>query len=311
MPGHQNAETSMSGPATEAEPQRRPAKAAGLRERWWVRALVLVGVMYGTWCGVLYFYQGHMLFPADMAPQPLARPLPARLAGKIVVCRIDVPGGQNEAWFLPAPGASAARPGPAVVFCHGNAEIIDYQDDIVRSYHRLGVSVLLPEFRGYGVAPGRPSEKAFREDNVRFYDWLVTRPEVDPKRIVFHGRSLGGGVACDLATQRTPAAMILESTFFSAAVMAHNYLAPAFLCRHPFRNDRALARTTFPVLVGHGTRDQIIPVSHGRSLRDLPGRGVVYIEYDCDHNGFPGAGNGEDWWGRVRKFLVGAGALER
>ncbi|HSW45492.1 MAG TPA: alpha/beta hydrolase [Phycisphaerae bacterium] len=297
-------------PVQSGETDKAESPSARMRRSsWWVRPVAYAAVLYTAWCVGLYYYQDAMIFPTELAPAPLKRPLPKPLFDHIVTHQIDVPGGKNEAWFLPAPGVSADRPGPAVVFCHGNAEVIDYQDSVVRAYHDMGVSVLLPEYRGYGVAPGKPTQKGILEDNVRFYDWLVTLPQVDRRRIVFHGRSLGGGVACDLATKRMPAAVVLESTFTSVAGMAGDYLVPAFLCKHPFRNDRVLRDTTFPVLIGHGSRDRLIPVSHAHALRDLPGRGVVYIEYDCDHNDFPGAGNEDNWWGRVREFLVEAGIL--
>lgn len=279
---------------------------AGRPARPLLRLGLIVLIAYGVWCAGLYFCQDALIFPADVAPEPIPRPLTRPLSEQVVVHEIFTPEGRNEAWFLPAPGASKDRPAPAVVFLHGNAELIDYQDHVIYAYHRLGVSVLLPEYRGYGAAAGKPSQAGILEDNLRFYDWLVHRPEVAPDKVVIHGRSLGGGVACDLATRRPPAALVLESTFTSAAALANRYLAPSFLCKYPFRNDLALRHLTCPVLIGHGRSDQIIPVSHGRALRDQVGH-AVYKEYDCDHNGFPGATNEDDWWETIRTFLAGAG----
>src|SRR5688572_30832441 len=110
--------------------------------------------------------------------------------------------GPVEGWFLPAYGVAAGRPGPAVIFAHGNAEIIDPYALELEPYRRMGVSVLLPEFRGYGRSGGEPSEEGITDDFVAFHDLLAARPDVDPSRIVFHGRSLGGGVVCALAARR-------------------------------------------------------------------------------------------------------------
>lgn len=288
----------------EPETATRPPRSI----RWW-RPIVAGLTVYTIWCVGLYFYQDALIFPAEFAPPPLKRPLQRPLAGQIVVNEIRTPAGHNESWFLAAPGASPTNPLPAVMFFHGNAEVIDYQDHVVRAYQRMGLSVLLPEYRGYGAADGKPSQSVIREDNVRFYDDLVRRPDVDPKRIVFHGRSLGGGVACDLVTVRKPAALVLECTFTSAASLANKYLVPSFLCKHPFRNDAVLRAATFPVLISHGTRDTIIPVSHGRALRDMV-PGSVYREYDCGHNDWPGARNEDDWWETTRVFLRDAGVIE-
>jgi fermentation-respiration switch protein FrsA (DUF1100 family) len=291
-----------------ADKQSMPGSSGRRRIRWW-RPIVAGLAVYAIWCVGLYFYQDALIFPAEFAPAPLKRPLQRPLSGQVVVNQIQTPAGHNESWFLPAPGASPGHPVPVVMFFHGNAEVIDYQDHVVRAYHRLGLSVLMPEYRGYGVAQGKPSQTAIREDNVRFYDDLVRRPDVDAKRVVFHGRSLGGGVACDLATKRKPAALVLECTFTSAAALANKYLAPSFLCKYPFRNDRVLRAATFPVLISHGTRDTIIPVSHGRALRDLV-PGAVYREYDCGHNDWPGSPNEDDWWETTRRFLSDAGVIK-
>ena len=177
-----------------------------------------------------------------------------------------------------------------------------------QGYGKIGVSVFLPEYRGYGRSAGKPSEKEIAADMIRFYDLLIRRADVDPSRIVFHGRSVGGGVAADLATRRTPAALILESTFSSIAAMALKFGAPPFLLKHPFRTDRVVEGLDVPMLIFHGTRDTVVPVSHGRRLHKLA-RGSTYVEYNSDHNDFPGEGNEEAYWREIQAFLVRPGVL--
>jgi len=67
-------------------------------------------------------------------------------------------GGAVEAWFLPGRGASAERPGPLVVVAHGNAELVEDWPRMLAPYCELGVSVLLPEYRGYGRSAGYPTQ---------------------------------------------------------------------------------------------------------------------------------------------------------
>ncbi len=293
---------------TGATPESAPAgRRRRLRQRPWFRLLVFLAVLYVAWCATLFVLQDWLLFSADMAPRPLPLPYSARTV------QLERPldgGGHVVAWFVPAPGLGAERPAPLAVFFHGNAEIIDYQHTIIEGYQHLGCSVLLPEYRGYGRSAGKPSEAGIVEDALYFYDQIVKRPDVDASRLVIHGRSLGGGPAARLAVARRPPAMILESTFTSAAAMAHRYYAPMFLARSPFRVDRVLESLDAPVLLFHGTHDDIIPVSPGRRLREIA-RDVQYVEFDCAHNDFPGDGNEEEYWREIAEFLVRHGVIER
>ena len=302
--------TTKESPETDtaAQPSAAvsPRPTTPIRRRV-ARVVLTVAVIYAIWCTMLYFYQDQLLFPRDMAPPPL----PLGYQGKTTIeMKLDLPeGGSVVAWFLPAPGVTPSTPAPAVVFFHGNAEIIDHQHEIVEGYHALGCSVLLPEYRGYGRAAGTPDEKGIVADAVHFYDELIMRPEVDKNRIVFHGRSLGGGPAAQLAARRPPRALILQSTFSSVAAMAYKYGGPSFLAKNPFRTDHVLEALDVPVLIFHGTRDDIIAVAHGRRLRDLARRGT-YVEYDCRHNDFPGTDNEEAYWNEILAFLQRSGVIE-
>ncbi|PCC73726.1 hypothetical protein SAMN02745121_06844 [Nannocystis exedens] len=237
------------------------------------------GLAYTASCAL----QERLIFPRQYANQhALARPP----VGVTSLWSRAPDGPQVEAWFIPARGASADSPGPAVMFFHGNGELIDHQLTLAASYVARGVSVLLPEYRGYGRSEGTPSQAAIVGDMVRFYDELAARPEVDPARVVFHGRSLGGGVASALAAARAPAALILESTFTSLAALARSQGLPEGLCRHPFRTDRVLPTLQRPLLILHGSEDEVIPVAHGRSLHaSVPGS--TYVELPGRHNDFP------------------------
>ncbi len=268
-----------------------------------VAGYVLLG--YVAWCAALFFWQDRMVFPADVAGEPL----PGDPRPPMETLSLPIPGGGDVvAWFAPAPGAAYGAPAPLVIYCHGNAELIDFQDFVLAGYRRLGVSVLLPEYRGYGRSAGRPSQAAIVEDVVRFRDLLIGRPGVDASRIILHGHSLGGGVAAQVAVVRRPAALILQSTFTSLASFSGRYLAPSFLARHPFRTDRVLPGLDLPLLIMHGARDDIVPVTHGRRLRALA-PAAMYMEFDCGHLDMPGDGHHEAYWRLIRRFLSDHGVL--
>ncbi len=269
----------------------------------WKRILARVIFFYVVWCTVLYFYQDKLLFPRDLTGPPLKRLYNSRTEQ----LERNVPGvGKVVAWVIRPPGLAPGAKTPLVVYFHGNAELIDDQDVAILRYERLGFSILLPEYRGYGRSAGTPSEEAIVSDAIYFFDETLKRPDIDPSKIVIHGRSVGGGPAARLAAVRKPKALILESTFSSAASMAHKYWAPAFLAKNPFHTDRVVESLDIPILIFHGTHDSIIPVWHGRALRDLA-RKCTYVEFDCDHNDFPGTDNDGKYWGHIEQFLRDSG----
>jgi pimeloyl-ACP methyl ester carboxylesterase len=272
----------------------------------WVKLVIAAVALYAIWVLMLLALQRSMIFPGA-GSSPGAPNESALSAAGIERWWLDTDEGKVEAWYAQSDQVSATEPGPAVIFAHGNAEVIDGYIHLVTAWRAMGVSVLLVEFRGYGRSDGVPSQQAITEDAVRFYDRLVARPEVDPQRVFFQGRSLGGGVVCDLAIQRPPAALILMSTFTSVARMARSYLVPGFLVSHPFDNLGMLADYEGPILLIHGKKDRMIPVSHAREMAKVAPDATL-IEYPCDHNDCP-----PDWkvfWDDVSRFLEEAGLLK-
>ena len=128
--------------------------------------------------------------------------------------------------------------GPCCLFLHGNAGNITHRDDRLLTLRRLGFSVLMLDYRGYGRSEGSPSEKGVLLDARAARAWLAQRAGVAEQEIVLWGESLGGGVAVDLAAKDGARGLILESTFTSLPDMAaHHYrwlpgaVADAFAAR--------------------------------------------------------------------------------
>lgn len=236
----------------------------------------LLGLAYAVGCS----FQEKLIFPISYANQH-TQPVPQGVESLWLTAD---DGARVEAWFIPAAGPG---PHPLIIFFHGNGELIDTNLDIADLYHPWGVSVLLAEYRGYGRTQGEPSQSAIVADMQRFHDLMAARPDIDPTRIAYHGRSLGGGVASALAAERKPAALILESTFTSLAALARSRGLLESLCRHPFRTDRVLPTLARPVLILHGAQDELIDPSHGRTLHSLT-PDSQYVELPGHHNDFPG-----------------------
>ena len=115
-----------------------------------------------------------------------------------------------------------------------------YAREAERNYGRR--AVLLVNYRGYGDSGGRPGEKALVADALALYDWVARRADLDAARICAHGRSLGTGVAVQLAAARPLKCVVLTSPFESLVAVgkgAHAVAAGGPAAAPPLRMPRA------------------------------------------------------------------------
>lgn len=243
--------------------------------------LIVILACYAVWVAGAMVMQRRVLFPRHFTG--------AASDGKHgqEVHWIESDAARVEMWFFPGQGVDAEHPGPAVIFAHGNAELIHncvWSD--VPNYVRLGVSVALIEYRGYGNSTGSPSQSGITADYVAGYDLIAGRADVDARRIFVHGRSLGGGVVSSLARHRKPAAIVLQSTFTSVTSMAGRLGIPPFAVRDPFDSLAVLKAYAGPVLILHGEHDTIIPADHGRRLAAAAPHAQLAL-FESNHNDFP------------------------
>ena len=169
-------------------------------------------------------------------------------------------------WWVPAVGADA----PVLLFCHGNAGNIGDRVHNVKLLHDAGIAVLIFDYRGYGRSEGKPTEPGAYRDARAAWDWLVRERGVPAKRVSLFGRSLGGAVAIELATQVEAHRLVVESSFTSIADMAAVAMpvVPRAVVPRIFDSITRIGRVTCPVLVLHGTEDELVPFAMGRKLFD-------------------------------------------
>lgn len=175
-------------------------------------------------------------------------------------------GMRLHGWYVPGEGDVTW------IWLHGNAGNIGHRVEDILLYHRhLGVNIFLFDYRGYGNSEGTPTEKGLYLDAAASLSYVLSRPEAERRRIIYFGRSLGGAVAVELATHHPPAGLILESTFASAGDMARHHvprLPIHFLVKGKFNSIDRIRRVSCPLLVIHGTHDELVPFSQGRKLFD-------------------------------------------
>ena len=237
------------------------------------------------------------MFPTALIPQVPDNNTPDRPMEKLwLVTSL----GKTEAWYLPPRQTHPPRPAPAVIFAHGNAELIDFWPEELSWFPEHGIGLLLIEFPGYGRSQGTPSQHNIATVFLRGYDLLAKRDDVDSSQIILFGRSIGGGVICDLAAKRPSAGLILMSTFTSARSFAASYWAPSFLMLDPFENIDLVKIYEKPMLIVHGKMDDVVPFHHSELLHRAA-RQSRFVAYHCGHNDCPP--NWHQFWKDVALFL--------
>jgi pimeloyl-ACP methyl ester carboxylesterase len=169
--------------------------------------------------------------------------------------------GRLHGWWVPATAPTIGQ----VLLFHGNAGNIGDRVPHVALLSAAGFDVLAFDYRGYGRSAGRPSERATYEDARAAHDALVSR---NPTRTIYLGESLGGAVALELATERPPAGLILQSSFTSVRHMArlHYPFIPRALVPDAYPSLDLVRGLRAPLLVLHGSDDAIVPLMDGEAL---------------------------------------------
>jgi uncharacterized protein len=242
---------------------------------------VVAALLYLAICGLMWFAQDSMIFLC----QPLQSQAVnwARSVGAQELRVSSKDGIQLHGWFRKA---SHSGPSPFLIYFGGNAEEVSGMLHELARYPEM--SIALFNYRGYGLSEGTPSESALFADSLVIYDTVATRSDVDPKRIIIMGRSLGSGVATYVASRRSVRAVVLISPYDSlTALAAHFYpwLPVSHLMRHRFDSVSRAPEIRAPMLAMVGTLDSIVPPANSQRLvRAWKGQGNLHLLRGADHN---------------------------
>lgn len=276
--------------------------------------LTLMSLAVGLYIGLgllLYLFQGRMVFLANLPGRALtATPADVGLDYEDVTITTSdgeglhgwlVPGRKNgvRVHFPERHGVADVSdgkmysdpifPDPTLLFFHGNAGNISHRLESLEIFHRLGLTTLIVDYRGYGQSTGSPSEEGTYRDARAAWDWLVGERGIEPGRIVVFGRSLGGAVGAWLASRDDvdPAGVIIESAFSSGVDMARE-LYPVFpaglMTRLRYPVIDYVQDIEAPVLVVHSRDDEIIPFAMGRKIYEAASEPKSFLELGGGHN---------------------------
>lgn len=252
-------------------------KRFALRATCVLFALALLGglVVFGLERSLIYFPSREL----HMTPDALG------LVAEDIVTRTQ--DGQTIHGFLIRQKGPASPRRPTLLLSHGNAgTVADRLHRVAHFQERLDVDVALYDYRGYGKSTGSPTEEGTYQDAHAVYDWLLAHG-VAADRIVLFGESLGCAVSVQLALDRSVRAVILEAPFASIRAMAKRvlpWLPVGPLLRTRYDNQTKIARLTAPLLIFHGTADEVIPLAQGQSVFDAAPQPKRLVPIDGAHH---------------------------
>ncbi len=189
---------------------------------------------------------------------------------------------QLHGWYLPADNARQV-----VLFFHGNGGNISHRGSSLKIFHKLGLSVLIIDYRGYGLSKGETTEQGLYRDAMAAWQYLRNQRSYADKDIIVFGRSMGGAVATQLASQVQPGALIIESTFSSVKDMAGRILPLVYkliYLRYDFNTEVRIKQVRVPVLVMHSPDDDIIPFQFGKKVFTAANTPKEFYELQGSHN---------------------------
>ncbi|EEF27268.1 Protein bem46, putative [Ricinus communis] len=173
-------------------------------------------------------------------------------------------GNEIIAMYVKHPSASLT-----VLYSHGNAA------DLGQMYHiftelslHLNVNLMGYDYSGYGQSSGKPSEQDTYADIEAAYKCLEETYGVKEEDIILYGQSVGSGPTLELAT-RLPQlrAVILHSPILSGLRVM--YPVKKTFWFDIYKNIDKIPLVNCPVLVIHGTEDDVVDFSHGKQLWEL------------------------------------------
>jgi pimeloyl-ACP methyl ester carboxylesterase len=224
------------------------------------KIFIILVVLYAVVLLVAFIFQDKLLFHPDKLKKDFVFQLASE--GKEVTLNTD--DGQTIDGLLVKQGGSKH----VILYFHGNGGSLDSWQWVANDLHELNCDIFMIDYRGYGKSSGSFSESGFYLDAQAAYDFLIA-DGYEPDDIIIYGRSLGTGVAVDLATKRKAKALILESAYTTipdVGKVHYPYLFPGLLSRYDFNSLAKVPQLTIPVLLIHGDKDGLIPCEQSKEL---------------------------------------------
>jgi hypothetical protein len=193
-----------------------------------------------------------------------------------------------------------------VIYFHGNGGNIAQRLPELMHFYRMGVSVLGVGYRGYGRSTGRPSEAGIYQDGKSALAYAKDTLGFKPAQVVVCGRSIGTTAAMNTAAGQEVGGLILVTPLTTGReyARAHGLGAFSFLAGGSFKNTSRCGKIKCPVLVIHGTKDEVIPYWMGEEIfKKLAASDKKFVTIKNGFHNDLEIVDPETYWNSIQEFL--------
>jgi len=202
----------------------------------------------------------------------------------------DIADGNIHGWFVKGENDKI------VIICHGNAGNISHRQNIINPINRMGYSVLIFDYAGYGLSKGIPSESQFYQNASAFVNIAMSKYEKD--NIIIYGESIGAPVAAYVACKYKLKTLIIDSglpsikDYIKSMLPILGFLSFLF---PEFNTVGHLSKYNGNVMVMHSRNDEVVPYHITEEIRN---HATKIINIDGTHNDrtIP--------WNDVNEFII-------
>jgi pimeloyl-ACP methyl ester carboxylesterase len=249
------------------------------------RVLKYIVLLYIVLCGVFYSYQHLLYFQPKKLDINHALSFPMRIRFKEAKIPFDANTVIDVVKFEP----DIDTPKGVVLFFHGNRYNVEHYSTYAPYFTKLGYECWMPDYPGYGRSTGEINVKILKEIALQLHK--MARAKYASDSIFIYGKSLGSGIAAYLASKRDCKLLMLETPYYSMSALTAEYLfmlPVKWLLREDIATHEYLPQVTAPVIVWHGTQDELIPITQASKLIPLmKPADKFYVIPGANHNSIP------------------------
>ncbi|MEO6070882.1 MAG: alpha/beta fold hydrolase [Chitinophagaceae bacterium] len=224
------------------------------------RIFVLAGLVYLSGGLLIFLIQDRILFH----PKPLLFSHKFDFGQQLIEHNIPEEGGKN----LNVLQFTAKEKKGTILFFHGNMDNVEHYKKYIPYFTSMGYEVWMMDYPGFGKSTGERTEEAIYKDAQTVY--RLARKESSTDSLIIYGKSIGTGVAAQLASVEDCSKLILETPYYNIEALAKHFI-PFYpiklLSTYRFPTNLYLPKVKAPVTILHGTEDEIIPYEQAAQLK--------------------------------------------